>query len=223
MAEQYTMHTVTEGDTIQSIGLLYGVDWTKLVTVNGLEYPYINCNVTEDEYTEKDTVANIGSKLVIPFDGIQVPNKTNNSSKEIEKYNFGCDLDLFSSLESANGVINLESSGELTDNTEGDVRLSEGINNLRQQLILRLGTPKGTLLLHPDFGSNILDYIGGKTTVERLIKIKLEVQESILSDFRVLAVSNITVEFKKGGVFVDCVVHPDGNYSVFKLTNTFYK
>ena len=95
MAEQYTMHTVTEGDTIQSIGLLYGVDWTKLVTVNGLEYPYINCNVTEDEYTEKDTVANIGSKLVIPFDGIQVPNKTNNSSKEIEKYNFGCDLDLF--------------------------------------------------------------------------------------------------------------------------------
>ena len=223
MAEQYTMHTVTEGDTIQSIGLLYGVDWTKLVTVNGLEYPYINCNVTEDEYTEKDTVANIGSKLVIPFDGFQVPNTTNHSSKEIEKYNFGCDLDLFSSLESANGVINLESSGELTDNTEGDLRLSEGINNLRQQLILRLGTPKGTLLLHPDFGSNILDYIGGKTTVERLIKIKLEVQESLLSDFRVLAVSNITVEFKKGGVFVDCVVHPDGNYSVFKLTNTFYK
>ena len=39
---QYVVHTVGAGDTIQAIGDLYGVDWTELVVVNGLEYPYID-------------------------------------------------------------------------------------------------------------------------------------------------------------------------------------
>lgn len=223
MASQYIVHTVGAGDTVQSIGLLYGVDWTELVSINGLEYPYIDDSIELNEYENIDSVAKIGSKLVIPTTGLNIPQKTNNSSEEVEKYAFGCDLDLFSMEESENHVVNLEVEGQLTDDTKGDIKLSEGIANLRQQLIIRLGTPKGALLLHPDFGTHLLDYIGKRTTVELLTKIQLEIQESLLGDFRVLGVSDISVIFKDHGVFVDCIVHPIEPYSVFKLSHVFTK
>lgn len=223
MASQYIVHTVGAGDTVQSIGLLYGVDWTELVSINGLEYPYIDDSVELNEYENIDSVAKIGSKLVIPTTGLNIPQKTNNSSEEVEKYAFGCDLDLFSMEESENHVVNLEVEGQLTDDTKGDIKLSEGIANLRQQLIIRLGTPKGALLLHPDFGTNLLDYIGKRTTVELLTKVQLEIQESLLGDFRVLGVSDINVIFKDRGVFVDCIVHPIEPYSVFKISHIFTK
>lgn len=223
MASQYIVHTVGAGDTIQSIGLLYGVDWTELVVINGLEYPYIDDDIEINEHKDLDSVAKIGSKLVIPTIGLNIPNKTNNSADEIEKYAFGCDLDLFSLEQTENHVVNLEVEGQLTDDNKGDIKLSEGIENLRQQLIIRIGTPKGALLLHPEFGTHILDYIGKRTTVELLIKIKLEVQECLLGDFRVLGVSDLEVVFRDHGVFVECVVHPIEPYSVFKLSHVFSK
>lgn len=223
MPSQYIVHTVGAGDTIQSIGLLYGVDWTELVTINGLEYPYIDDDIELNEYENIDSVAKIGSQLVIPTPGINIPIKTNNSTQEIEKYAFGCDLDLFSEEQSENNVINLEVQGQLTDDQHGDIKLAEGIENLRQQLIIRLGTPKGALLLHPEFGSNILDYVGKKTTVELLIKVKLEVQECLLGDFRVTEVENIQVVFRDHGLFVDCIIHPIKPYSVFRLNHVFSK
>lgn len=222
MASQYVVHTVGAGDTIQAIGLLYGVDWTELVEINGLEYPYIDDDLYINENESLDGVAKIGSKLVIPTPGINIPNKTNNSSVEIEKYAFGCDLDLFSLEETQNHTINLEVEGQLTDDNKGDIKLSEGIANLRQQLTIRLGTPKGSLLLHPEFGSNILNYIGARTTVELLNKIKLEVQECLLGDFRVLGVSNITVIGKDRGIYVECFIHPTEPYSSpFRLSHYY--
>lgn len=223
MSSQYIVHTVGAGDTIQSIGMLYGVDWTELVSINGLEYPYIDDDIEINEHQNIDSVAKIGSQLVIPTPGINIPVKTNNSTQEIEKYAFGCDLDLFSEEQSQNHVVNLEVQGQLTDDQHGDIKLAEGVENLRQQLIIRIGTPKGALLLHPEFGTNILDYIGRKTTVELLIKIKLEIQECLLGDFRVLSVENIQAVFKDHGVFVDCVIHPVEPYSVFRLSHLFTK
>lgn len=222
MASQYVVHTVGAGDTIQAIGLLYGVDWTELVEINGLEYPYIDDDLYINENESLDGVAKIGSKLVIPTPGINIPNKTNNSSVEVEKYAFGCDLDLFSLEETQNHTINLEVEGQLTDDNKGDIKLSEGIANLRQQLTIRLGTPKGSLLLHPEFGSNILSYVGARTTVELLNKIKLEVQECLLGDFRVLGVSNITVIGKDRGIYVECFIHPTEPYSSpFRLSHYY--
>ena len=129
---------------------------------------------------------------------------------------------MFSLEETEHHVINLEVEGQLTDDNKGDIKLSEGINNLRQQLVIRLGTPKGALLLHPEFGSNITDYIGKRITVELLTKIKLEVQECLLGDFRVLGVSDVTVVGKNSGVYVECFVQPIEPYSTpFRLSQTF--
>lgn len=220
-SSQYIMHTVGMGDTIQSIGDLYNVDWTELVVVNGLEYPYIDDDLIINENIDLDGVAKIGSKLLIPTAGISVPIKTNNSAEEIEKYAFGCDLDLYSLEETENHVINLESEGQLTDNTNGDIKLVEGLVNLRQQLITRMGTPKGTLLLHPSFGSNIDKYIGKRTSTEVLIDISLEIQECLLGDFRVNGVSDITCIFQDRKIYVECVIHPIEPYSSFRISHTF--
>lgn len=217
---QYIVHTVGAGDTIQAIGDLYGVDWTELVVVNGLEYPYIDDDLILNEHEDLDGVAKIGSKLVIPTPGLNIPLKTNNSAAEIEKYAFGCDLDIYFLEESENHVLNLESEGQLSDNTKGDIRLSEGIINLRQQLTTRLGTPKGALLLHPEYGSKLLDYVGKRTTVEVLIEVSLEVQECLLEDFRVQGVSNVNCLFKDHGIYVECIINPIPPYSPFRISKT---
>lgn len=218
---QYIMHTVGVGDTIQAIGDLYGVDWTELVVINGLEYPYIDDDLIINESIDLDGVAKVGSKLVIPSPGLNIPLKTNNSSEEIEKYAFGCDLDLYTLEETENHVINLEVEGQLTDDNKGDIKLSEGILNLRQQLITRLGTRKGALLLHPEYGSRILDFVGKRTSMETLIDISLEVQECLLEDFRVEGVSDVNCIFQDRKVYVECVIHPIEPYSAFRISHTF--
>lgn len=217
----YKVHIVGDGDTIQSIGDLYSVDWTEIVTINGLDYPYIDTTLFINEYEKVDSVAKIGSKLVIPTTDLVIPIKTNNSSQEIENYAFGCDLDIFSTEETDYGVINLEVEGELIDNYKGDIKLVEGLKNLRQQLIIRLGTPVGALLLHPEFGSKLLDYIG-KTINEQVLKeVHLEIQECLLKDFRVKGVSDIKSIFKNRSVLVTCKIHPIEPYKVFELNHRF--
>lgn len=238
MKLKYLTHTVALGETIQIIGQMYGVDWTKIAIINGLEYPYIDANL-QSEFEDNDEIAKIGSRLVIPTRGIHIPDKTNNSSEELEKYTFGSDIDLFSTSTNNNGVTNVESLGELNaDETTGDILICDGLANLRQQLIIRLGTPKGSLMMHPEWGCDLLNHIGGTMTIERLIKIKLAVQECVLGDFRVLGISDMRAEFKnatglqgangitysKGrAVFIDFIVHPIEPYSVFRLAKTFSK
>jgi hypothetical protein len=46
-------------------------------------------------------------------------------------------------------------SGDIAVNSFGDFRLAAGITNIIQALKLKIGTPKGSLLLHPDFGLGI--------------------------------------------------------------------
>ena len=238
MKSRYITHVISPGDTIQAIAMLYGVDWTKLVVINGLNYPYIDSTVGSTAYANTDEVAKVGDRLVIPTKGLLIPSKTNSSMTEMEKYTFGCDLDLFAGAMMNNGTANVENLGVLHANEDGDVLLAEGINNLRQQLIIRLGTPKGSLMMHPEWGSDLLQYIGSKLTMERLIKIKLAVQECVLGDFRVLGISDMRATFKSAakldtglntsdnatkGLFIDFIVHPIDPYSVFRLGKTFTK
>lgn len=220
---KYAIHTVGSGDTIQSIGEMYNADWTEIVNINGLEYPYI-CDDEEDDYYQyMDTVAKLGTNLLIPSDGISFPIKTNDFSDEVERYAFGTDLDLYTNSETINKVVDLESEGELISNGLGDIKLSEGILNLRQQLITRLGTPKGALLLHPSYGSNILNYIGKRINTDVLTDIKLEIQECLLGDFRVDGVGEINVTFADNSVHVECEIKPIEPYSsTFTLSNTYY-
>lgn len=236
MKAKYITHVVGVGDTIQSIAKQYNSSWMSLAVINGLEYPYIDSDVNSKIFEDTDEVAKIGDRLVIPSPGIMIPKKNNNSTEDLEKYTFGSDLDLFYDAINNNGVTNLESLGELNADDSGDIMICSGISNLRQQLIIRLGTPKGTLMMHPEWGCNLINYIGGKVTIEQLIKIKLEIQECVLGDFRVLGISDMIATYKNSdgkdgsngilnshgrAIFIDFIVHPIEPYSVFRVAKTF--
>ena len=234
---RYATYTVQPGDTIQAIGQKYSADWTKIAVVNGLAYPFIDSEVGSTNFEGNDLVAKVGTRIVIPNRFMHIPLKTNNSSKELEALTFGKDLDLFTDSLDPHKVANLESLGNLNaDEATKDILICSGLDNLRQQLIIRLGTPKGSLLMHPDWGCNITKYIGTKSNMENLIKIKLEIQESVLGDFRVLGISDMRAVWKYSdvfqgangmslasnrGVFVDFIVHPIEPYDVFRLAKTF--
>lgn len=49
----------------------------------------------------------------------------------------------------------LTDTGDLATNSYGDLRLSAGLTNLIQALKIKLGTQKGRVLLHPEFGLGI--------------------------------------------------------------------
>ena len=170
--------------------------------------------------------------MVIPTQGLVIPTKTNNSGQEIEAYTFGSDLDLFTPTLMKNGVSNLETLGELSDNDEGDILLCRGIANLRQQIIIRLSTPKGSLMMHPEWGCELTKHIGASLTMERLIQIKLCIQECVCGDFRVLGISDMRAVVKHASnleseitrskaLFIDFIVHPIEPYSVFRVGHTF--
>lgn len=217
----YLTHTVKMGDTIQSIGALYEVEWTKIVELNGLEYPYIDSETLNQSPvdTENKNIAVLDSTIVIPSEGIIIPKKTLNSVDELENYTFGGDL----LVVSQDTVVDLETPRELQDNSQGDLAVVEGLSNLHQQLLIRLGTPKGTLLLHPEFGCNLTEFIGRKTTAELLTEISLEVQECLLSDFRVQEVNDLNVEYRDKGIYVEATIVPISPYSNFKISQLYTK
>lgn len=207
MPSTYVTYTVGYGDTIQSIGSKYDVNWVDIVELNGLRYPYINTDIQENDDQFNDTVAKLGTTLLIPTEGLIVPNKYNALTYEIEEYAYGNDLDLFNNLLTPNGTSNLEDPGMLSA-VNGDLHVARGLENLRQQLILRLGTPKGTLLLHPEFGSNLTRYVGRRVSRELLVDIRLEVQECLLGDSRVEGLGEINVEFANKAIHIDLDVYP---------------
>lgn len=213
----YKIHVVGPADTIQAIGDVYGVDWTRIVIVNGLQYPYINTEPASGDNDIGEGVAVVGRALLIPTGDLLFPVRTYDGLLDVEQYILGSDLDIYSYMESDHNIIRIGESGELVDNMRGDLKLATGLRNLRQQLVTRLGTPKGTLLLHPEYGSDILTYIGKTITKELLINIKLCVQECFLKDSRVSGLSKLNVSAAGSVIQVDCIIHAIEPFGHFRL------
>ena len=210
----YITHTIQVGDSLQKIASVYNVsDWRDLVYVNNLEYPYICDSINPTDLG--DNVLKVGDTLLIPSHVYSVP-ANNVRIDNIEKQAYGCDLDLYAYDFSEEQVKNLESKGELSDD-KGDLRLSEGVRNLRQRLLIRLSVARGSMILHPEFGSDIDRYIGLKGTPQNIIKLQLAVQESILSDELVSQVRDLSIEVSNGVLSIDCDVIPIPPYSPFRF------
>ena len=60
-----------------------------------------------------------------------------------------------------------------------------------QALLMRLNTPLGSLILHPDYGSNFYSLLGENNTTSNVNKIIVGVEQTIRKDSRV---SNVNVE-----------------------------
>jgi hypothetical protein len=73
---------------------------------------------------------------------------------------------------------------QLGSNGKGDLSTVYGINNIKQIVIAHLLTAKGSLILHPEYGSNLNElFVQGTIPNSKLVDD--EISKSILSDSRI--------------------------------------
>lgn len=90
-----------------------------------------------------------------------------------------------SELEKNLGVdLKINQDGDLELNNLNDIKLVAGVQNAAQAIFLRLSLEPGSLLYHPEIGTDL--QVGGKT--KDAFKIKVQILKSITSDSRFDAV-----------------------------------
>ena len=180
---------------MQSIAQYYYNDvgaWIDLIEHNNLKYPYI---VDDELVKNKDPqrLVTIGDTIIIPTEETLSDVVLQDiSSKDIDallELSFGRDLNItrdesyFNEYGSSDEILGF--SG-----TTGDLDTVTGIANIKQQLQTRLLTPRGSLMLHPNYGSDLHELFG-KNIPEQAVLIDMEVCRTLLSDGRVQSANNV--------------------------------
>jgi Gene 25-like lysozyme. len=90
-------------------------------------------------------------------------------------------------------VIQREQTGKV------DLEILEGLENLKQALLLRFLTPAGELaqLGHPNYGSRLFELIGELNTVTNRNRAKLFVLQALVAETRVKKVLTVNVTQNK--------------------------
>lgn len=179
---------LTQGDNLLSLASAYLGDsslWQEIAILNDLDYPFIVPIDYEPFGTEK--VLKVGQTIHLP---VQV---NPNSIIEADKYgDSGLGLDL-RVLPKTGSIYSTNMDEGQLQAVNGDLGLSVGIECLRQDLLHRLLTPKGSIPWHPNYGSEISSLIGNKMTPENVELIQVSVQECIYEDDRIEDISDISV------------------------------
>lgn len=188
---RFKKHVIAYGDTPQIIAEREMGEvslWFDLVKHNKLEYPYIVDTVEEKQKNPKHLVT-IGDTIIIPTEQTLADIDTAKLSK-YDKYTLQ-DLVLGNDLAVGMPSEHVGKHGaddeilELTSDNRGDLQLVRGKDNVVQILKMRLLTPKGSLPLHPDYGSDIQSIIGLPNTVENVLAMDTTIQEALEADTRI--------------------------------------
>lgn len=209
---RYKKHQVTYGDTMQSIAQLETGDvndWIKIAEYNNLSYPYIVYS-REEKMQNLEHLVTLGDELIIPIQQSILDNdvyKMNRRDKDfILSLALGRDLDMTSKPQYYQQAGTSDELFELTHNGAGDLKNIQGAENIKQATLSRLMTAKGSLMLHPEYGSN-LHNLFNKATVEQMKIISLEVTSTVLKDTRVAECT-----------LVDHYIEADTYYGTYKAT-----
>lgn len=192
-------HEISPGDSLQKIARLYGVeDWREIALINNLRSPYINSVFLSEDYKDDPRVAKVGSVILIPYKN----SARTIDVREVETATYGIDIDLYQGQPARTHEEGAPSE------TGRDIRLAGGLENLSQQLKIRLATKEGAILKHPDFGSRLHLYRGKLNTLENQNKVRFEVLRCLNSDFRIQKVENIELITDQGNYYVRGKIYP---------------
>lgn len=187
---RYKKHEIRFGDTMQSIAQLEtGVvdNWIKIVEYNNLHYPYI-VETVEEKKQNLEHLVTYGDTVIIPVQTSLLDTDVYSLSRRDQDFimslALGRDLDMTSKPENYQNRGTSDEVFELTHNGHGDLKTCQGADNIKQATYSRLMTAKGSLILHPEYGSN-LHNLFGKTTQEQMKLISIEVCRSALIDKRI--------------------------------------
>lgn len=200
---RYKKHIVQKGDTIQYIAQLYYNDtsvWVELIDFNDLKYPYI-VDTPEQKKENLEHLVTYGDTIIIPQEselGNSNLYKINNKDKErLNEISLGMDIDILSgdTYYQKHGTSD-ELVGMSEDNEYKDLRVATGLDNIKQMLITRLLTARGSIMLHPDYGSD-LHLMFGKATPDQELMIETEIIRCLNSDGRVVSVNKISSDINQ--------------------------
>nr|DAI05669.1 MAG TPA: Baseplate wedge protein [Herelleviridae sp.] len=187
---RYKKHTIVYGETMQSIAQLEtkSVDnWVKIAEYNSLVYPYI-VDTMEEKMKNIEHLATLGDVLMIPDEGNLLDIDTSSLNQRDTDFLLGLalgkDLDMTSDTTFYENHGTSDEVFALTHNGHGDLKNVSGADNIKQATISRLMTAKGSLMLHPEYGSD-LHLMFGKATVEQMKIISIEICDTVLKDSRV--------------------------------------
>lgn len=193
---------ISQGDTVHSLAQNYMGDynlWEQIVILNDLDYPFI-VPVDYEDFGEDMNVLRVGQTVMIPV------NVGESSIIEDDILgDEGLGIDLLAQTNSVSSSLTSRIGGQLIA-PNGDFALAIGIDSLRQDLINRLVTPKGSIPWHPNYGSDFLDLIGSKNTLESLDLAKLEVQAVFEADDRVEEVQDLVVNTYRDKLLIQAYV-----------------
>lgn len=186
---KFREHIISHGDTLQSISQRYLGDmsrWVELVNFNNLKYPYI-VDTLEEKMMNPEHLVTVGDTILIQdYNDSQAEliaslrRATEYDRDEIYGLALGKDLDVMPKNSSARDTEILELKGD-----RGDVATVKGFDNLKQALFIRIITPLGSYVGHPDYGSEVHKYLGKKNTEENATLLDLEIERTLRKDGRV--------------------------------------
>lgn len=188
-------HEIRYEETMQSISQHhYGStdNWVDLIEFNDLEYPYI-VGTTEEKKENLEHLVTYGDTIIIPINSsltdYNLYKINKKDQQEMLDLSFGMDIDMLTGNEeyaSKHGTSD-EILGMSHSDDHRDLRVAKGIDNMKQVLSARLLTARGSLLTHPDYGSD-LHLLFGKAIPEQALLIEQEVMRCLTIDKRVRSV-----------------------------------
>lgn len=188
---RYIRHVIQDSETLEQIAQRHYGDatqWYAIVRYNGLEYPYIT-NTVEEKLTNVEGLKTSGDELIIPIeqnildDSLQ--RLSHNDREAILDLTLGRDLNMSEGADYYNRYGGSTEVMELSEDGLGDIATISGVENVKQAVIARLLTPKGSLLLHPDYGNDLNQYMGMRTGYGMVPVIDNEIMRTINSDGRI--------------------------------------
>lgn len=187
---RFKKHVVQHEETMQAIAQRYYGDvsyWIDLVEHNNLKYPYL-VETDEEKMQDPERLASTGDTIIIPIES----DLTDVSAKEINSRDkdvlvelaLGRDLNITADEKYFNEHGTSDNILAFSTNGNGDLDTVKGIDNMKQQLQARLLTPRGSLMLHPNYGSD-LHNLFGLNIPEQATLIEMEVLRTLTADNRV--------------------------------------
>jgi phage baseplate assembly protein W len=194
---RFIQHIVRYGDTMQGIAQQRLGDmsqWVELTQFNDLRYPYI-VETLDEKMENPEHLVTIGDIILVKVandpqaDLIQELRRSNDfDQEELYALALGKDLDILPLPVGMTDPGQDSDTLEMKTDNRGRLKTVRGIENLKQSLYIRLITPKGSYVGHPEYGSNIHMYLGMKNTPENASLIDLEIERTFRTDSRVTRV-----------------------------------
>lgn len=191
---KFRRYIISQGDTIQSIAQYALGDmnrWVELAEFNNLRHPYI-VDTVEEKLKNPDHLVTIGDTLLLRLSHDEqaqlitdVSHATRYDQEEIYALALGKDLDIMPRPQVFGGEGQDYEILEMKGDERGSLKTVRGIENLKQALFIRLITPRGGYLGHPNYGSYVHKYLGRKNTEENAALLNLEIERTLRSDGRV--------------------------------------